>query len=194
MWKDRTQLFGKFTTQEKRYRSKCLKQADVVALMAVFTESFTLEQKKASYEYYKPITIHDSSNSMCHHQILAANIGDAEEAYANWLQSIGIDFGKRPRASDGVHFANVGGMWQEIVFGFAGVISLLNTDTLTLNPCMPKQIKSISFRLSWKGDWVRITVRHGEVMVENLSGRNVEFVVKGKRNTVAAGGTARVAY
>ena len=62
-------MFGKFTTQEKRYRSKCLKQADVVALMAVFTESFTLEQKKASYEYYKPITIHDSSNSMCHHQI-----------------------------------------------------------------------------------------------------------------------------
>ena len=122
----------------------------------------------------------------------AANIGDAEEAYANWLQSIGIDFGKRPRASDGVHFANVGGMWQEIVFGFAGVISLLNTDTLTLNPCMPKQIKSISFRLSWKGDWVRITVRHGEDGREP-SGRNVEFVVKGK-GTRLPRGTARVAY
>ncbi len=194
LWKDKTQLFGKFTTQEKRYRSKCLKQSDVVALMAVFTDSFTIEQKVASYDYYSPITIHDSSNSICHHQMLSANMGRAEEAYENWKKSIDIDFGARPRSSDGVHFANVGGMWQEIVLGFGGLTSILNKQELTFNPCLPKQIKKISFKLFWRGDWVRVVIAENEVEVANLSDKDVTFYVKGVKNTATVGSIARTAY
>lgn len=194
LWKDKSQLFGKFTTQEMRYRSKCLKQSDVIALMAVFTESFTDEQKKASYEYYNPFTIHDSSNSICHNQILAANMGRPADAYSNWKKSIDIDFGTFPRSSDGVHFANVGGMWQEVVLGFGGLVSLLNTDVLTFKPCLPEEIKKISFKLFWKGDLVNVTINKKEVAVSNLSNREIAFYVNNDKNIVEAGKTTISVY
>lgn len=187
LWKDKTQLFGKFTTQEKRYRSKCLKQSDVIALMAVFTEAFTMEQKKASFEYYNPYTIHDSSNSICHNQILAANMGRPADAYDNWKKSMDIDFGAKPRSSDGVHFANVGGMWQEIVLGFCGLVSALNTDVLTFNPCLPGEIKEISIKIIWKGSKVGITVKPQEMIFMNLSEKDMVFNVKGRNYAAAAG-------
>ena len=115
--------------------------------MGVFTEAFTKEQKEASYDYYNPFTIHDSSNSICHNQIVAANIGRADTAYEAWKKSIDIDFGTRPRSSDGVHFANIGGMWQEVVMGFCGLVSALNTDILTFKPCLPGEIRRIAFKL-----------------------------------------------
>lgn len=194
LWEDKTQLFGKFTTQEKRYRSKCLKQSDVIALMAVFTEAFTMEQKKASYEYYNPYTIHDSSNSICHNQILAANMGCADAAYDNWKKSIDIDFGTRPRSSDGVHFANVGGMWQEVVLGFCGMASALNAGILTFNPCLPEEIKEISFRIMWKGSWLNVTVTPHKLVLHNLSEENLDFTVMGRSFNAAARSTIPVEY
>ena len=104
---DKNQLFGKFTTQEKRYRSKCLKQSDVIALMGVFTGVFTKEQQAASYDYYNPYTIHDSSNSICHNQIVLANIGRVDAAYEAWKKSIDIDFGPDP----GHRTAFISPMW-----------------------------------------------------------------------------------
>lgn len=194
LWKDKTQLFGKYTTQEKRYRSKCLKQSDVIALMGVFTEAFSKEQRAASYDYYKPITIHDSSNSICHNQIVAAGIGRAEEAYEAWKKSMDIDFGERPRSSDGVHFANVGGMWQELVHGFAGLANVLSAEVATFNPCLPPEIKRICFRALWKGQWVNVCITGNEVELENLSGDEITFIVKGKNHTAAAGCTVRAGY
>lgn len=194
LWKDRTQLFGKFTTQEKRYRSKCLKQSDVIALMAVFTESFTQEQKKASFEYYNPFTIHDSSNSICHNQILAANMGRPEDAYFNWKKSIDIDFGARPRSSDGVHFANIGGMWQEVVFGFSGLASLLNAEVMTFNPSIPKEIKKISYRIIWKGDLIKVTVTADTLELNNLSENDTAFIVKGKSYSSKADSVITISY
>ena len=194
LWKDRDQLFGKFTTQEKRYRSKCLKQSDVIALMGVFTESFTKEQKAASYDYYNPFTIHDSSNSICHNNIVCASLGRAGAAYEAWKKSMDIDFGAKPRSADGVHFANVGGMWQEIVCGFGGMVSALNTDILTFNPCIPDEIKKIGFQMMWQGDWVRVAVTNRELELENLSNHDVPLLVHGKQQTVAAGAKKKVMY
>lgn len=194
LWRDKTQLFGKFTTQEKRYRSKCLKQSDVIALMAVFPGAFTMEQKKASFDYYNPYTIHDSSNSICHNQMLAANMGYAEVAYDNWKKSIDIDFGARPRASDGVHFANVGGMWQEAVLGFCGMASVLNADVLTFHPCLPEEIKEISFRLVWKGSRIQVTVSAHKLLLRNLSEKDLDFAVMGRNFNARAGSSVVAEY
>jgi len=186
IWKDRTRLCGALVAQEKRYRSKCMKQSDVVAMLGVFTEAYPREVKEASFDYYAKYNIHDSSNSMCHHQIVAANLGRPELAYASWLKSIDIDFGKLPRSADGIHMANVGGMWQEVVFGFCGLVSALNTDMLTFNPCLPQEIKRIRCAMQWKGQRVAITVTGTSVTVENLSSQDLTFVVKGKTCHVAA--------
>jgi len=194
LWKDKEKLFGFFTTQELRYRSKCLKQSDVIALMGFYTEAFSKDEMAASYDYYNPYTIHDSSNSICHNAIVSARIGRAEAAYENWMKSIDIDFGSRPRSSEGIHFANVGGMWQEIVIGFGGMVSALGADTLTFNPCMPDKIKKISFQVIWKGQRVSVIVTHGKLILKNLSGSELTFVVCGKKETAAAGSETSVSY
>jgi len=187
LWTDRTRLFGFYVSQEKRYRSKVIKQADVLALLGVFPSSFEERQKAASFTYYEPFTIHDSSNSMTHRQMVAADLGWAEIAYESWLRAIDIDFGSLPRSNDGLHYANVGGMWQQIVFGFGGVASALNAGCLTFKPCLPEQIGSITFPLIWKGQKLRATVKPGWVSVENLATAPLEFTAGGRTFTVAPG-------
>ena len=181
LWQDRTRLFGFYVSQEKRYRSKVIKQADVLALLGVFPDYFTAEQKAASFRYYEPFTIHDSSNSMTHRQMVAANLGWAEVAYESWLRAIDIDFGRLPRAHDGLHYANVGGMWQQVVFGFCGLSSALNQEHLSFKPCLPAQIHAITFPLIWKGQSVRVAVTADAVRVKNLSASDLEFYVGGRK-------------
>jgi len=194
IWEDKSEFFGKYYLQEKRYRSKTLKQADVVAMFAVFSEDFNQAEKRASFDYYWPFTIHDSSNSMCHHQMVLANIGRAQASYEAWLRSINIDFGKRPRSSNGIHCANVGGMWQEVVFGFCGLVSAINTDILTFRPCLPSEIHKISFKIQWKQQWVRVTVVKNEVIIENLSSQSLTFVINEKEYTVEANCGKKVGF
>lgn len=194
LWKDKEKLFGFFTTQELRYRSKCLKQSDVIALMGLYTEAFTKEEMSASYDYYYPYTIHDSSNSICHNAIVAACIGRPDEAYANWKKSMDIDFGVRPRSSDGIHFANVGGMWQEIVFGFGGLVNALGASELTFNPCLPAEMKKISFQIIWKGQRLAATVTQDAVTVRNLSDKTLAFIVHGQIAQAGAGAETKICY
>jgi trehalose/maltose hydrolase-like predicted phosphorylase len=120
--------------------------------------------------------------------IVAAVLGRADEAYAAWLRSLDIDFAALPRSADGVHCANVGGMWQEVVFGFAGLRSALCADELTFQPCLPDRVRRIAFRLVWKGAPVRVTLTHAQLRVENLSDRQIVFHVGGAAYPVAVGG------
>ncbi|MBI9048663.1 MAG: glycoside hydrolase family 65 protein [Anaerolineaceae bacterium] len=194
IWTDRTRLFGFYVSQEKRYRSKVIKQADVLALLGVFPYQFTPEQKAASFNYYEPFTIHDSSNSITHRQMVAADLGWADVAYESWLKAIDIDFGSLPRSNDGLHYANVGGMWQQVVFGFAGLASALNEKSLMFKPCLPKQIQSIMFPLIWKGQVLRVTVSQKTLQVENLSQTDLEFWVSGQLYKVEAGQRAKAEF
>jgi len=187
LWTDRTRLFGFYVSQEKRYRSKVIKQADVLALLGVFPHRFTEEQKAVSFTYYEPFTIHDSSNSMTHRQMVAADLGWADVAYESWLRAIDIDFGRLPRANDGLHYANVGGMWQQVVFGFGGLASALNKNCLVFKPCLPEQIQSITFPLIWKGQPLRVTVTAETLCLENLDNRAIEFCVDGQKHQAEAG-------
>jgi len=194
LWVDRTKQFGFYTTQELRYRAKCLKQSDVIALMGLYTEAFTKEEMIASFEYYNPYTIHDSSNSICHNAIVAAYMGRPDLAYENWLKSIDIDFGLRPRASEGIHFANVGGMWQEVVHGFGGLVNALSTDILTFKPCIPEQIEEVSFQIIWKGQKVAVTVTKDTVKVKNLSDKEVAIKVYDNPVTIGPGKEEDINY
>lgn len=194
IWKDKTRPFGDYILQEKRYRSKVMKQSDVGALLCLFSEDFTPEQKRASFDYYAKYNTNESSNSMCHNMILAANIGNAAVAYDSWKASMDIDFGARPRSRDGIHCANVGGMWQEVVHGFAGMVSALHTDTLTFRPCLPKEIREISFKLYWKKDLVRVTLRRNALTVENLSSNALEFRVNARAAVAKAGESTALEY
>ena len=85
-------------------------------------------------------------------------------------------------------------MWQDVVFGFSGLQSALNADVLTFKPCLPEQIKKISYKIHWKLNWVRITVTRKELTLENLSSSDLPFVIRGKEYILEAGSKKTVRY
>lgn len=178
VWPDRSKPFGHFVSQEKMYRSKCLKQADVLTLMMLFPHHFSMEELNEAYHYYEPITTHDSSLSPSTHSIIASWIGKREEAEQFFLKTVGIDLDLRKLgAADGIHIANAGGVWQAIVHGFAGVRNAIQSDHLELNPFLPSFAEEISFPFLWNGSCLHIAFNKDILKVENTSNCKVEIKI-----------------
>lgn len=159
IWKDRSKPFGHFISQEKNYRSKALKQADVMQMMMLFPEDFTQEQLSKSYDYYEPITTHDSSLSAAVHGITAAWMGRMEEADRFLKKVMEIDMSSSKKgAAEGIHIANCGGLWQMIVYGFAGLKSAMWDGEICLEPHLPEKWEGLEFTLAWHGKWYKIAI------------------------------------
>lgn len=169
IWKDRTKPFGSFISQEKNYRSKALKQADVLELMLLYPEDFSREQIKKAYDYYEPITTHDSSLSASVHGILAAWMDRMEEAERFHKKVMEIDMSlEKKGAAEGIHIANCGGLWQLLVYGFAGLRSAMWSSEIELKPHLPESWERLEFNLAWQGKRYRITVTKEKHEVQEL--------------------------
>lgn len=71
--------------------TRVIKQADVIALMCVLPERFSVEVKKANYEFYLPYTEHGSSLSSSMYARCACMTGDPEEAYKYLKMTANVD-------------------------------------------------------------------------------------------------------
>lgn len=106
---------------EQISKLQVIKQADVVLLMNLGLAPFTLDERRANYTYYEARTLHDSFLSLGSHVLTACRISAADEALALFRRSLRIDLDNSDAAKDGIHAASMGGIWQSVVFGFAGV-------------------------------------------------------------------------
>jgi trehalose/maltose hydrolase-like predicted phosphorylase len=189
-WKDRDKTYASQVSQERLYRSKCLKQADVLMLVALFSHEFSDDEVRAAWDYYLPYTTHDSSLSPGIHALIACRLGMNEQAWDFWKRSCAVDLDiERGGAAEGVHIANFGAMWQIVVFGFAGVRSALQSERLTLHPRLPAKWSRLRFPLVWKGTRVRVEIEHGRVRVSNVRGGAIEVSVLGDTKSVGPGMT-----
>lgn len=161
VWTDRSKYFGQVISQEKNYRSKALKQADLLELMMLFRDAFSKHQLEINYDYYEPITTHDSSLSAAVHGILCSWMGRDEEAVEFLQRVISIDMTPEKKGAEaGIHIANCGGIWQMLVYGFAGLKSAMASVEPVLEPHLPKEIESLEFPLTWHGDQYHVFVGH----------------------------------
>jgi kojibiose phosphorylase len=132
-------------------RLKLIKQADVVLLLALLGDRYPGAVQEANVRYYEPLTVHDSSLSPPVHALLAARLGDLETA-ARYLAEAGmldLDFGQGVTAAGGVHIATLGGIWQALVLGFAGMTVAGGEPRFT--PRVPASWGSLRFRVCWRG-------------------------------------------
>ena len=181
LWPDRSQPIGRFVPRERRYRSKCLKQADVLALMALFPQDFTRAEMETAYSYYEPLTSHDSSLSPTIHAIIAAWLGYHDEAYRFFRRSAGIDLDPvQGGAAEGIHIANAGGNWMAVVHGFAGVRNALQSEMLHVEPHLPPAWQRLGFTLIWHGCPVRIEITHHEIHALNRGAHPIPAVLEGR--------------
>ncbi|MCA9970142.1 MAG: glycoside hydrolase family 65 protein, partial [Anaerolineales bacterium] len=129
-----------------------LKQADVVMLLCLFRDEFDRQTWQTNWDTYMPKTDHVYGSSLgpSYHAWAACEIGLPQEAYDHFMLAARADL-RNPRgnAGDGIHAASAGGLWQALVFGFAGL--RLTADGYALNPRLPAHWRRLAFRFYLHG-------------------------------------------
>jgi alpha,alpha-trehalose phosphorylase len=162
------------------YRFQVIKQADVVLALFLRGKQFTLEQKRADFEYYDPITTGDSTLSAVVQSIIAAEVGYHELALRYFYQSAFVDLADlHANTCDGVHVASTGGVWSALVKGFGGFRD--DGDVYTLDPRLPEEWDSLTFRITLHGSRLRVRVDHEQVTLTLETGDLAELTVRGKQ-------------
>ncbi len=190
LWPDRSQPLAAQVSQERLYRSKCLKQADVLLLMMLFPHEFTDDEVMQAWEYYLPYTTHDSSLSPGVHALIALRLGLIDWAVGLWRQSCNLDLSGG--AEEGIHIAAAGINWQIAVLGFGGVQTAMNTDTLTLAPHLPPTWTRLAFSVTWRGQSAWVDIRPAQVSITNRSQALLSAIVCHRDVLVPVGETAVV--
>jgi kojibiose phosphorylase len=132
--------------------TRTVKQPDVLMLAFQLPGLFDAEALAANYRYYDPRTDHEQGSSLgpAVSAVIAARAGDGAAAYAHFLRAARADLQDvRGNASDGIHGASAGGLWQAVVFGFAGL--RLTADGWTVDPHLPDAWTRLRFRFRHRG-------------------------------------------
>jgi trehalose/maltose hydrolase-like predicted phosphorylase len=170
---DRTVPIDVVIGRERTQRSQVVKQADVVALMALLPEEFPGALAERNFRHYEPRCAHGSSLSAGMHALVAARLGDAEMALRYLRETAATDLDLDPNSAGGVRIAGLGGLWQAVMLGFAGLD--FRGDRLGIDPRLPPQWKSLSFRVCWRGQWVAIRIAGSTVEATLAEGAAMEM-------------------
>jgi maltose phosphorylase len=171
----------------KIFRHNMVKQPDVLNLMYFFSQDYTLEEKRANYEFYEARTIHESSLSPSLHAILAAELGKLEEAYTFFSYGARMDLDNYNRNTDqGLHVTSAAGVWASMIFGFGGMRT--DGDVLIFQPTLPAQWKSYRFRVHYQGAVIEVRVKRERVEFRVISGPSVTVKVYGENHALDAKG------
>ncbi len=173
--------------RERLARSQIIKQPDVILLIYLLWDQFPRDVREANFHYYAPRCAHGSSLSPSIHALVAARLGDRYLADRYLRQAASVDLANNlGNAAGGVHLGAQGGLWQSIVFGFAGVQVL--DDGLSLDPRVPASWRTLSFAFGWRNRRLRISVSAKpatiDVVLEQGEPLTVALGEAGRRATI----------
>ncbi len=159
-YKDRTTSMQSLLRIGGANQYQVLKQADVIMLLCLLRDQFDHKTWQANWDYYTPRTDHSygSSLSPAIHAWAACELECPDLAYEHFMHAARADLQDiRGNAGDGIHAASAGGLWQALVFGFAGL--QLTSDDHTVTPRLPSHWNRLSFSFCHRGEWKVIDLR-----------------------------------
>jgi maltose phosphorylase len=160
-------------------RSCYIKQADTLQSMFWFEDEFSDEELKRHFDFYEPLTVHESSLSPCIHSILAAKIGYQQKSYEMYLRTSRLDLDDYNNdTEDGLHITSMGGTWMAFVMGFGGMRA--HDNKLILDPFLPNNWKSYQFRIDFRGAHLSLKKEKEKLTIVNYSKVAVMLEVWGK--------------
>jgi maltose phosphorylase len=166
-------------------RSPYIKQADTLQSIFWFEDDFDKESIERHFDFYEPLTVHESSLSSCIHAILAAAIGRKEKAYEMYLRTARLDLDDYNNDTcDGLHITSMGGTWMAFVQGFGGM--RVRNGKLHFNPFIPEGWNSYSFRLNFRGNQLEFVMTISEFKLINHSQTDISLVVHNKKYQLPA--------
>lgn len=166
-------------------RSPYIKQADTLQSIFWFENEFDEESIIRHFDFYEPLTVHESSLSSCIHSILAAKIGRRDKAYEMYLRTARLDLDDYNNDTcDGLHITSMGGTWMAFVQGFGGM--RIVDGKLYLNPFIPQSWEGYAFRINFQNSHLEVRmgrdlqiINHNPGAVElSIWGNNYELKEK----------------
>lgn len=156
-------------------RSCYIKQSDVLLGLYLYYFNFDTETIRRNFEFYEPMTVHESSLSPYIHSILAARIGKVEKAYQLFLHATRLDLDDYNNEGEyGLHITSMAGSWLAIVRGFSGL--QIQGDILCFSPVLPQQWNSYSFKVNFLGNTLRIQISK-EIKISLTTGTELNIQV-----------------
>ncbi len=132
--------------------TQVLKQPDVLMLAYLLPELFAGDALARNYAYYDPRTDHEHGSSLgpAISAVMACRAGEPEVGYQHFLRAARADLlDVRHNAGDGIHGASAGGLWQAVVFGFAGLE--VTADGWHTTPMLPTHWTRVEFSFDHHG-------------------------------------------
>jgi trehalose/maltose hydrolase-like predicted phosphorylase len=162
---------------ERTRRSQIVKQADVVALIALLPEAFPGPMAETNFHYYEALCAHGSSLSAGMHALVAARLGHKQMAMRYLRDAAARDLDLDPNSAGGVRIAGLGAVWQATVLGFGGLD--MTGDTLAIHPNLPDEWRELSYKVCWQGRSVGVRIADGKVEAVLLEGEPLDINVCG---------------
>jgi len=175
---------------------QALNQPDVVMALALFRDEFDEQTLRANWEFYKPRSMDFSSMSYAINAIMAARLGEVDEAYRQLIISAGMDLDpaltRRGDTSEGLHGTALAGAWLALVFGLAGVSPF--APPLRIDPHLPPHWKRLAFKLTLRGEVFEVEIDRRQVVVRGQGRNDVELPaeIAGHAATLRGGQELRV--
>lgn len=164
-------------------RSAYIKQADTLQAFYYFEDQFSKDQLEKHFDFYEPLTVHESSLSPCVHSIQAATLGRMEQAYTFYLRTSRLDLDDyNKEVHEGLHITSMAGTWMSIVEGFGGM--RVKNDTLYFEPRLPEQWEGFSFKINFRNQILKVIVNKGETTFELEGAEPLTVYVFGEKFVV----------
>lgn len=144
-------------------KTRVIKQADVVSLLALHPEFFPMPVQRKNYDFYKAYTEHGSSLSASMHALTAFRLGKTEEAYRFMKKSSLTDIsGKNKEYAGGIyigglHMAAAGGSYLSFLYGMMGY------DGVNYHPHLRKGIRKVKWNEVREDGVYTLTVKDGKL-------------------------------
>lgn len=168
-YEPRTAPLDSIIGREETAASQLVKQADVVLLLYILEQLFNENTIRKNYEYYERRTGHGSSLSPSTYGLVAARLGIENLAQRYLIQASQIDLANNMgNAAGGVHGAALGGLWQQLIMGFAGV--RVADEGLYVYPRLLEEWTGITFSLIWRGDRIAIDIERDRAITVVVHG------------------------
>lgn len=172
-------------------RSCFIKQADVLQGLYFLEDQYDTETIRRNFDFYEPMTVHESSLSACVHTIVASRIGNMDKAYELYLRTARLDLDDYNReVCDGLHITSMAGTWLSVVEGFGGM--RIKDDRASLRPMIPAEWKSYTFHARFRDRLFSVKVSPKNVEITNLSGSILPLYVFDKTYDVPGGKSINV--
>lgn len=165
--------------------AQVVKQADVLMLHHLLPEEVVPGSLEPNLRYYEPRTAHGSSLSPAIHAALFARVRDHDRALEALHLAARIDLDDLTlTTASGLHVATMGGLWQALVYGFAGLRP--RAGHLAVDPRLPPAWSGLGVRVRFLGRRVQVRIEHDRLHL--VADGPVGIEVDGRTYTVEPGG------